>query len=180
MWDSMPWGIAGECCFASTAGEWWSRRLCELSQGRAFFFSDVQEMHPKAGEGAAAPRGRRHGSRTRKPDAEQQGAHSTRFPAWVYPLAILIGAFTPPPAAPQAGEGGGAVPRGRRKARGCRTRKPDAEQQGGGAHSTRFPAWVEGAVPRAAAAEVVRGSPTQSSRGRFRPTSRYVYNPRRH
>ena len=29
----MPWGIAGECCFASTAGEWWSRRLCELSQG---------------------------------------------------------------------------------------------------------------------------------------------------
>ena len=58
-------GYRGECCFASTAEEWWSRRLCELSQGRAFFFSDVQEMHPKAGEGG----GRRHarGSRTRSP-----------------------------------------------------------------------------------------------------------------
>ena len=71
MGNSAPWGIAGKCCFASTAEEWWSRRLCELSQGWAFFFSDVQEMHPRAGEGG----GHRHarGSRTRKPDAEQQG-----------------------------------------------------------------------------------------------------------
>ena len=34
--SSTPWGVAGECCFVSTAGPWWSRRrsLCELSQGR--------------------------------------------------------------------------------------------------------------------------------------------------
>ena len=56
MGNSTPWGIAGECCFASTAEEWWSRRLWELSQWWAFF-SDVQEMHPKAGEGGGRPQG---------------------------------------------------------------------------------------------------------------------------
>ena len=97
-------------------------------------------MQPKAGEGG----GRRYarGSRTRKPDAEQQGAHSTRFPAWVYPLAILIGAeigaFTPP--APQAGKVEGAVPRGA----GSRTHPVQSSR---GALSTRFPVWVYPTAP---------------------------------
>ena len=90
-----------------------------------------------------APQGRRGWglqARPRKSYAEARrraagGAHSTRSPAWVYPLAILIGAFILP--APQASEGGGGRPQGRRKqpwkSYMQSTRKhdaPSAEQQG--------------------------------------------------
>ena len=62
------------------------------------------------------------------PTQSSRGAHSTRFLAWVYQLAILIGAFILP--APQAGEDGGGHHQGRRKqprkSYMQSTRKPDA------------------------------------------------------
>ena len=104
--------VAGEWCFASTADWWWSRRRANCRKGGPSSSLKCKRCTPRPARVGAAPRGRRHarGSRTQKPNAEQQGAHSSRFPAWVYPLAILIGAFTPP--APQAGEGGGGRPQG--------------------------------------------------------------------
>ena len=106
--------------------------------------TSLNRCTPRPARVGAAPRGRRHarGSRTRKPDAEQQGGAFDPLSGVGIPPGYINWCIHPP--APQAGEGGGGRPQGRRKSY-AEARRTQCRAAGGG--------------------------------GRFRPASRYGYTP---
>ena len=110
-----------------------------------------EEMHPKASEGGAAPRGRRHawGSRTRKPDAEQQGGAFDPLSGVGIPRGYINWCvhLPPPPLRPKPARVEGAIPRAAGRSHAVYAEARRTQCRAAGPLSTRFPVWVYPPAP---------------------------------